>query len=145
MCVLWYDVTCRFRTQAEDAFSVIEPDDLSDEDEEVQDAVNAIFAELLPQAAAPTPAAAVAATPAPAQPAAAAAADINPLLLVSAWLSQLCFASSFFSALVKRSGVVWCDVASLHGLHGSAGGSIAPRLDGPPFSLLFLFILFRSC
>eukprot|EP00729_Bicosta_minor_P003268 gene3268-22134_t len=65
---------------AEDAFSVIEPDDLSDEDEEVQDAVNAIFAELLPQAAAPTPAAAVAATPAPAQPA-AAAADINPLLL----------------------------------------------------------------
>lgn len=108
VCVLWYDVTCRFWTQAEDAFSVIEPDDLSDEDEEVQDAVNAIFAELLPQAAAPTRAAGVAATPAPAQPA-AAAADTNPLLLVSAWLSQLCFASSFFSALVKRS-VVWCGV-----------------------------------
>ena len=51
---------------ADDALSVIEPDDLDDEDEEVQAAVAGIFAELLPQEAAP---AKVVATPAAAEPA----------------------------------------------------------------------------
>ena len=61
--------------QPQDAFSVIEPDDLSDEDEEVQDAVNAIFAELLPTSAVAKPAAAVAAASDP------AAVDASALLL----------------------------------------------------------------
>lgn len=59
---------------------MIEPDDLSDEDEEVQDAVNAIFAELLPTSAVAKPAAAVAAAsdPAASDP---AAVDASALLL----------------------------------------------------------------